>query len=415
MKSHQLKYWLLLIVICHTLGIVMAQTKMKIENLNGPVLQSEINSFKNYMSSLDNPKPDNTNNNFVYGDCGSNTEALGKMYQISGDIEILNLMIKYADHMLHARNNPQTGRIIWTGNRELCWPNKNPTDLTADSVYSGTENGDIIAHIAFCSKLIIQNKLIWDKKIPFGDPFQFGQSYIERARTYIFECNKTIDSFILPHFVKKETCDLIFPVSPKYGFDERSIKAIGKPVPWNQQSMLSGGFMRLAECMELLKSEPERVKVYDKIVEVYVTSFLKSMVIYRMKNVNCCKWSYHVEDPTLKYVEDLSHSDYDMLGLFRAFQRNKYNVTKENIQLFANTLQYVIYKEDKTFAGKVDGSDGKRARGYVNNGWVLLPVICPEIYEIVANAGLRPAESRPNLMASILWMKDQRFKSIKNK
>ena len=387
-----------------------AQNRMKLESLDGPVTANEMMLFTDFVKSLTNLQPENINNDYVYGNTGSNTEAIGIAYQINNDIELLNVMIKFADHMLQARNNPTTGRILWTGNRELCWPNKNPAALTADSVYSGTENGDVIAHIAFCAKLIIETKNCWNKKVPGGDPYQFGSTYMERARTYIRECNKTLDSFIIPHFVKKDTYEFIFPESEKYGFDERSKKSIGKPVPWNQQVMLAGGFQRLAECMELLNEEPERVKFYDKLVGVSIDAFLKSLTLYQKEGIDCYKWSYHVIDPTLKYVEDLGHSAYDMLGLFRAYQRNKYNIKKETLQIFANTLQHVMYKEDKSFAGHVDGKDGKRAKYFVNQGWILLSVVSPEMYTLVANAGMRPAQSNANMMASILWVKDQRYK-----
>ncbi|MDP4292182.1 MAG: hypothetical protein Q8908_13960, partial [Bacteroidota bacterium] len=299
---------------------------MKIESLDGPVLQSEISAFKAYMKSLKDPVPDNIGNNFVYGKCGTNTESLGIMYEISHDQEILDQMIRYADLMLNARNNPVSGRIIWTGKREPCWPNKKA--VAADSVYSATENGDIIAHIAYCAKLIIQDKNLWNQKVVTGDPFQFGKTYIERARTYLKECNKTIDEFILPNFVKEGSLQFIFPVSEKFGFDARSKMSLGKPVPWNQQTMLAGGFQRLAECFELLGEEPQRVKLYDYIVKTSVTSFLKSLVRYQVNGHDCYKWSYSADDPALKYGEDAGHGGYDILGVFRAYQRNNYHLSK---------------------------------------------------------------------------------------
>jgi hypothetical protein len=219
-----------------------------------------------------------------------------------------------------------------------------------------------------------------------------------------------LDSFIIPHFVKKGTYELIFPESEKYGFDEASLKAIGKPVPWNQQAMFAGGFQRIAECLELLKEDPERVKLYDKIVGVYISAFLKSLVLYQKNGIDCYKWSYHVWDSTMKYVEDPAHGGYDMLGLMRAYQRNKYNIKPETLQIFANTVRYALYKEDKTFAGKVDGEDGKRARKHLDNGWIYLSVVSPEMYDIVTTAAMPRVQSIPNLMASILWVKDQRYK-----
>jgi hypothetical protein len=410
MKKHKIFFFFLLITGLTSI-LASAQTQMKIESLSGPVLPSEINAFKTYMKSLKEPGPDNTGNNFVYGSCGANTESLGVMYEISRDPEILDMMIQYADHMLAGRNNPVSGRIIWTGKRELCWPNKKAD--TPGALYSATENGDVIAHIAYCAKLIIQNKSVWNHKVTIGDPHQFGKTYIERARTYIKECDQTINSFILPYLVKEGTHQFIFPVSEKYGIDARSAKSLGKPVPWNQQAMLGGGFQRLAECLELLGEEPEKVKLYDTIVRVYVTSFIKSLVRYQVDGHDCYKWSYSADDPVINYIEDAGHGGYDIWGVFRAFERNQYPVSKEVMQTLANTVQYAMYKGNGTFAWRVDGSDGKGMRKYLGSTWIYLSQESPALYPIIANACLQNAKTDPGTAARILWLKNQRYHSKK--
>lgn len=402
------KSFLAFVFLCLSVNLIPAQSKMKIESLKGPVLQSEINSFKSFMLGLPDPLPDNTHNYFVYGVCGVNTEALGTMFELSDDIEILNLMIKNADVMLAGRNNPLTGKLYWTGKRELAWPNTGTKDSLPD--IGGTEAGDITGHIAYCAKLIIQTKSVWNDIVPTGDSHNFGKTYIERANTYISECNKSIDTYLLPYFVKKESYGLIFPASEKFGITDRTKANIGKPVPWNQQAMLCNGFLRLAECMELLKVDAERVKLYDKIVETSVTSFIKSVEIYEVNGVKCCKWSYSAYDPIMHYVEDLGHSAYDMYGLYRAYHRGKYNISRDVMMMFANTLKQVIYKkETNTFAGKVNGDIGKRANGTVNNGWLLFPLINPDLYDIIVNTSLKRSETTAQGFAGILWLKHQRY------
>lgn len=409
MKKKIRKLFFLTFIISLSFIHASAQTEMKIESLKGPVLQSEIAAFKVYLKSLKEPEPDNTGNNFVYGSCGTTTEALGVMFEISKDPEILDLMIRYADHMLKGRNNPVTGRIIWTGKRELCWPNKKA--VGSDSLYSATENGDIIAHIVYCAKLIIQNKSIWNKKVMIGDPDKFGITYIERARTYIKECDKTINTFILPNFIKEGTLQFIFPLSEKYGIDARSTKSLGKPVPWNQQTMLGGGFQRLAECYELLGIEPEKVNHYDAIVKVYVNSFIKSLNSYNVNGHDCYKWSYSADDPIIKYVEDGGHGGYDVLGISRAYQRKKYGISKYVMQNLANTVQYVMYKGNNTFAWRVDGSEGKGFRKNLGSSWIYLAEVNPELYDIIANACLQSAKKDPAMTACILWIKNLRYHS----
>ena len=55
----------------------------------------------------------------------------------------------FADMMLAtARNDPIKGRILWTGNRDLTWPNS-PRFHRPIPLLPGEENGDILGHIAY--------------------------------------------------------------------------------------------------------------------------------------------------------------------------------------------------------------------------------------------------------------------------
>src|SRR5262245_54682436 len=126
--------------------------EMLIESLEGPVTSKEIAAFKAYMR--ERPTSDNNvGNDRVYGDAGKDTEALGMVYEISHDVEVLDQMIRFADDALACRNDATNGRMIWTGKRELCWPNSATNSKTA--AYSGSENGDAISHIGYCAKLIL--------------------------------------------------------------------------------------------------------------------------------------------------------------------------------------------------------------------------------------------------------------------
>ena len=108
--------------------------------------------------------------------------------------------------------------------------------------------------------MILADKSLWDKTISSGDPNGFDVTYADRAKKYVTECDRTIDTFILPYFVDEKTIRLRLPMVDSYG-DARSREANsrGKPIPWNQQMMLNGGFQRLAICHEMLGDDPQRV------------------------------------------------------------------------------------------------------------------------------------------------------------
>src|SRR6185437_8405659 len=114
--------WFLLLLLPGVFSLRMHAAEMVIESLSGPVTPKEISAFKAFMQTQ--PTSDSNNHNgWVYGSSGKNTEALGMVYEISHDQGILDQMIRYADAALASRNSATNGRIIWTGKRELCWPN----------------------------------------------------------------------------------------------------------------------------------------------------------------------------------------------------------------------------------------------------------------------------------------------------
>src|SRR4051812_30221086 len=109
---------------CFSLAVILSSAaslsaaEMLIESLDGPVTANEIAAFKAYMKTR--PTSDNNvGNDWVYGNAGKDTEALGMVYGISRDVEILDQMIRFADDALACRNDATNGRMIWTGKREL--------------------------------------------------------------------------------------------------------------------------------------------------------------------------------------------------------------------------------------------------------------------------------------------------------
>ena len=72
---------------------------------------------------------------------------------------------------------------------------------TGDGKYSGSENGDVIAHIGYCAKLILKTTALATNSVGIGDPRGYGRSYRERALTYVREMDRSLDTFILPNFV----------------------------------------------------------------------------------------------------------------------------------------------------------------------------------------------------------------------
>jgi len=57
--------------------------------------------------------------------------------------------------------------------------------------YAGCENNDIVGHIAYCAKLILETPSLWNTVVPGGDPHTNGATYFQRAQTHIAQMDDT--------------------------------------------------------------------------------------------------------------------------------------------------------------------------------------------------------------------------------
>ena len=88
-----------------------------------------------------------------------------------------------------------------------------------------------------------------------------------------------MDGFLTPHFVHPDTKRFIWPLTPPTMATgtEKSIRARGKTVPWNQNTMLAGGYLNIAQAFELLGEEPATVAAYDGIVKAFTDAFFEKI------------------------------------------------------------------------------------------------------------------------------------------
>ena len=400
MKRTAFVLGILALACFQSLESARAAEPMIVESLEGPVTAKEILAFKNFMKEVPAPK-NNIHNAMVYGPGGVAVEAMGTMFEISGDVELLDRMLGFTDAMLAARNDLKTGAIIWTGNREPVWPNQEPTG--GKPLYSATETGDVVGHIAYAAKLILTNEKLWKLKVPDGDPRRFGATYRERAVRYVREMDLTVDRFILKWLVQPGTLRFYFPDSPLYAAASGRPAVGSAPVPWNQQGMLANGFQRLAECHALLGDEADRLKNYEAIVKASVDWFFSMVERTTVDGHVCYKWSYVAERP-LRHIEDYAHGGYDIRYLCRAYRSGRYGITAAMMEPLANTVLYVMRKPGDKFTGRVDGGS-VQGRPAGRLAWVDLCEFAPELLPILYAGNRGRIKSSPGLTADFLWAK----------
>ena len=388
---------------------------MSISSLSGAVTTNDINSFITYMAAQTPPQTpwgalNGTNgdhNLWADGTGGRDMEAMGEMYEVSTNITILDQMISWADTCVSQRNDLMSAvdggqRVMWTGLIDEVWCPNEPSN--ADAEYAGCENEDAEGHLAFCAKLILGQPSLWSTTVPDGDPFGYGATYYQRATNYLWRCDQANDEYSLKWFIQTGTDLIVAPTNAAWVAFNENVNAN------NRQMMFLSGFQRLAEAHEILGDNPGRVAQYDAIVKAVIDECLGGMTNYDKYTANgqtVYDWGYYPTNNAPESVE--IHGEYDMLGVYRAYNRTNYGLTLTPLVPFANTMVDVIYLGTNTFAGNVDGSGGVQSPIY--SGWLFTADWNPQVYPVVAGSCYTNGwyTSRPDIDAAILWMKNRRY------
>jgi autotransporter-associated beta strand protein len=389
---------------------------LSLTSLTGPVTSSEINSFITYMQSQSPPPTPwgaltgTEHNAWADGTGGRDLEAMGDMFIISSNMTILNTMISWADDCASQRNDLMAAtnggqRVMWTGLIDKVWCPNWPTDTTDDqSQYCGCETEDVIGHMAFCAKLILQNPGIWGLTVPEGDPYGYGATYFQRATNYLAKCDDANNEYFLKWFIQPGTSLIVAPTNAAWIAVNENVNAI------NRQMMFTSGFQRLAEAHELLGDNPVLAAQYNAIVQATVNLCLTGMVNfdpYMTNGQRVYNWGYYPTSDAPEATE--IHAEYDMIGVWRAFNNPSYGITLAPLVPFADTIADVIYLGTNTFAGNVAGSGGTQSPIY--SGWFWTADWNPQVYNIVAGAAYTNGWYRgsPDIDAAILFMKNRRY------
>jgi autotransporter-associated beta strand protein len=403
-----------------TAGLFLANwahaASMVIDSLSGPVTQNEITQFKAYMATqIPPPTPfgiysgtNGDHNEWADGNGGNALEAMGLMYEISGDTAILTNLVGWTDYCVSQRNDLMSAtnggqRVMWTGKIDKVWvPNETNS---ASAGYAGGENGDTKAHIAYCALLILQRPSLWNVTIPDGNPHGYGVTYYQRATNYVHKCDEGHDEYDYIFYTSTNT--IRNPNNWPSGFHTMEAN--------NIQMMLLGYLERLAQCHEILGDDPARVARYDTIVKTAAAECINGMAGYHPGTTNgypVYAWGYYPWSVYSANMESVGHAAYDMVGVYRAFNRSNYGFLKSTVAPFANAEVYVMNVATNTFSGNVNGSG--TTQNYMQAQWLLLSDWNPAVYTITAEADYASGRYKSTTLmdATILWMKNRRYQQF---
>ena len=398
---------------CLLFGLLLATGRagMTLQSLYGAVTATETASFKTFMAGETPPAGQTYDNTIADGTAGMEAEALGLMYEVTNDSAGLSQMIQYADRFLALRNDTNTGTVMWDGKREPVWLTKPPTNsdgsVNSQAGYAGCENNDIVGHIAYCAKLILESPWLWNATVPGGDPDTNGATYIQRAETYITQMDRVQDAYMLKWFINTNDYQITAPTNAAWTAEGQSVTA------YNRQMMFLNGFQRLSECHQLLGDSPARVAEYDAIVIAAMNGFIASLQPYATNGISVYNWTYAPgsggsEDNTL-------HSTYDLWGVTRAWASGRYGLGHAALVPFANTLQYVMNVSTNHISYYVNGtSSPNSARNFIYPGWLPVANFGASTYAIMANMNIAQGSQASTAIfdAINLWVKNARFLGV---
>jgi len=381
-----------------------ARGDMRVESFATPPTADEIASFEEEIGVLvpgvgGNLEP---TNDWAQHASGQRTRAMGLMYEMTHDRAILDRMIVFCDGLLSMRNDlaaPPLGQhVVWTGAIEPVWPNS-----ATEPIGTGGEQGDAIGHLAYCARLIVETPELGSVTVPDGDPHGYGATYLERARRFTAEADHSLDEHVLAELLDLSDHD-------------RMHWAAGNPyqtgsVPWNQQAMFDYALQNLAAVHLGLGDDPARAARYDVIVQASVDWFFSgepgtASPYETASGHTAYLWSYR--PPT--GVEDWSHSNLDIMGLYRAYASGKYGITPAEMLPLANTFLDVIRRGPHDYAGRIDGTDGggnSSPTTYVRQGWYVAALFRPADYLTIVSDDLSEGGTTGDItrFAYFLWVK----------
>lgn len=378
---------------------------MTVTSFDGRVTNEELQSFNKYITSLQ-PATDNIGNNWAQGHSGEETKAMGLVYQIAGQQETLDNMLRYCDAVLSERNDiahaPVGQHKIWTGDIAPAWPN----NITGDVISTGGEQGDPVGHLANCANLILQNQTLHNQAVTIGDKYHYGRTYLERAKTYVSQADKAMAGHILSRLLDLSNSNRMY-------FAKDSPYMGGKPVPWNQQMMFNYGFQNLVAAHSILGDNPNGlVTKYKTIMAASLEWFFTgggSQTKKSKKGNPIYVWGY----ASGARVEDSNHASLDVAGFYRSFADGRWLITPDRMKPFANVLVDVMTLGKGKYAGTVDGNcgDGHGAcTDYIRSGFLLLSEFRPDQYKAIVGADLSEGGTtgKIDVFSRFLWTKNRR-------
>jgi len=395
---------LLIVASLAGVGPKLFATTFAVDSLDGDITANELKQFTNSIKTITPP----VNN---YGDNmsthGTEVEGMSRMYEATGDMNVLNRLIFVMDIALVHRNDQSLGehRVMWDGTVAPGWP-EGATNITP-----ACSSGQIHGNIANCARLILETPSIWNLTVPDGNPYGYGVTYKQRATNYLAKVDQGLGQYTTVWFVDTNTFKIHTPS------DSRWLPSSGHDTAetaWNRQALFVMAYQHAAECHDILGDNPSFLPLYKGVVNKFCSWFATAYpsggsLYYTNNGIRVAKWYYQI--PTDQHIENIGHAQHDMIGLYQGWESGYTSLTSSQMKVYADTTQFIInLGATNSWAGNVDGTGSS---SYLKTDFIFLSRWNPALFKMIAQANINASQLNVDEGCKntgyILWMKHWMF------
>lgn len=143
----------------------------------------------------------------------------------------------------------------------------------------------------------------------------------------------------------------------------------------------------------LTKTDSRNKELYQSFIDEYDKQLKKSLKIVEVKGKKCYVWNSTYEENFTNIlkkrkketvIQDVSHGNHIVQYVIDSYNLGSDVWKKKDLERFANTLKYIIWKDKNKPADRVDGSFSNAMGWKQSDGWMKLMVILndKELFEI---------------------------------
>lgn len=325
-------------------GRMPADKHLVLESLRGAITEKELDGLKKNYLDYETPTTNWVNYHFRRWYVPFMGEWIYERVGPADKMKVLNKMIEMGRSVLAHRNERFGKFLTQFGDASPAWPHFRHARVTSEYYLEqpvGISDFGYTSWASIPAKIIAANPQIWN------DQYQ-GKTYRMIADEFVVDSLVTLD-YCLDKFLNRD--QMLYMPSPKVQPLELPAVIPG----WNRAFKMMVSTVPLIEALETLKIHPEKKELMDRANASMIDEFWK---YGRTRTVNGkTVYDYPARLDVGYHSTDTGHASYDSCCLQVLYRCDRYNIHREQLEQYANTLAEVVCLGSGKFKQRFDGED----------------------------------------------------------